>query len=64
MKSVLAVFSPLLLLAMVGVSTGDDAQESNTWGQQQQYQQFGQTSPSSSMDPNMMLMMVSQRNRE
>ena len=55
MKSALAVFS-LLLLAMVGVSTGDDAQ-----GQQQQYQQFGQPSPTNGMDPNMMLMMVSQR---
>ena len=59
MKSALAVFS--LLLAMVGVSTGDDAQGRQ---QQFQYQQFGQTSPSSSMDPNMMLMMVSQRNTE
>ena len=57
MKSVLVVFS-LLLLAMVGVSTGDHAQESNKWGQQQQYQQFGQTS---GMDTNMKLMMVSER---
>ena len=67
MKSVLQV-SSLVLLVMVGVSTGDDdddAQNDIPWGQQQPYmpdqtyQQYGQTSPTNSMDPNMMLMMVS-----
>ena len=66
MKPVFAV-SSLVLLVMVGFSTGDDDDARNEipWGQQQPYmpdqlyQQYGQTSPTTGMDPNMMLMMVS-----
>jgi len=71
MKPVFAV-SSLVLLVMVGFSTGDDDDARNDipWGQQQPYmpdqlyQQYGQTSPTNSMDPNMMLMMVMMMNSD